>query len=53
MSKSDLGFRCGKSCARCGEPVSLDAQGRYTCFTCGCFVEVVETTETKDEKHSQ
>jgi len=37
---AELGFSCGKKCPTCNEPVSLDAQGRYTCFSCGGFVRI-------------
>lgn len=32
--KSKL-FACGKTCPTCGDSLAKDAQGRYTCFTCG------------------
>jgi len=31
-------FACGKTCPTCGDNLAKDAQGRYTCFTCGHFV---------------
>lgn len=32
-TKDKLGFGCGKFCAKCGEPIALDAFGRFTCFS--------------------
>jgi DNA-directed RNA polymerase subunit RPC12/RpoP len=44
-TKAELGFSCGKFCATCGDTVSLDAFGRYTCFTCGRFVQASDMTQ--------
>ena len=47
MAKIKLGMSCGKFCETCGEPVSLDAQGRFTCFSCGRFVGAIDVSQIK------
>jgi DNA-directed RNA polymerase subunit RPC12/RpoP len=49
MNKSQIGFACGKTCAECGDAVSLDAQGRYTCFACGRFVSKVKDAQNYEQ----
>jgi DNA-directed RNA polymerase subunit RPC12/RpoP len=45
MNRDQLGFKCGKNCAECGDSVALDAQGRYTCFTCGKRVKAADDSQ--------
>jgi hypothetical protein len=42
--KTKLGFKCGKHCAKCGQPVSLDCHGNLTCLKCGGHVKASDGT---------
>ena len=50
MAKIQPGLLSEYVCAECGERVSIDAQGRATCFECGHFVNAVKAGTVKAQK---
>ena len=53
MQKMKLGLACGQVCETCGDSVSLDSQGRFTCFSCGHFVGAVDVSQVKLKKRKE
>jgi uncharacterized 2Fe-2S/4Fe-4S cluster protein (DUF4445 family) len=56
MSEPKAVYKAGtltyqKICEQCGEPVSIDCDGRCLCYSCGGFVSFVDADQVKKVKH--